>query len=431
MKNRNKRMITLLLAVMMLLCVVLSGCAGEDGVGIKRTKINSKGELIITYTDGTQENLGVIVGQDGEDGEDGEDGDDAEKVEQPGSVPAASAIALRSAVSIYCTFQEPGRYGDEYYTAGSGVIYQLDKEKGNAFIITNHHVVYDVDSKEENGISHLIEVYLYGSELEGFEMEAQYVGGSQYYDIAVLYIEGSDVLKESDAIAVTVADSDEIVVGQTAIAVGNAEGEGITATSGIVSVDSEHITMTAADNETEVSYRVMRVDTAVNQGNSGGGLYNDKGQLIGIVNAKIIDDEVENIGYAIPTRVAIGVAENILDYCFETECESVMRALLGVTIINTSSKAVYDPETGFVRVEETIEVHEVSSSSIAKGKLEVGDVLVSVELNDQYQKITRQHHVIDLMLHARVGDSMKITVLRDGEEKTVTVKLTKDCITEY
>ena len=222
-----------------------------------------------------------------------------------------------------------------------------------------------------------------------------------------------------------------MVVGQTAIAVGNAEGEGITTTSGIISVDSDHITMTAADNVTEVSYRVMRVDAAVNHGNSGGGLYNDKGQLIGIVNAKIIDDEVENIGYAIPTRVAIGVTENILDNCFETDCESVMRAMLGVTIINKASRAVYDKETGLVRIEEAIEVYEVATDSIAHGKLEEGDILLSVELNGQLQMITRQHHVIDLMLHAREGDTMKITVLREGKEKTFSVKLTEDCITAY
>lgn len=445
MKKKNMRIMSALLCLVLVLSVCLSGCAGEDGVGIKKTRINDKGELIITYTNGKSENLGVVVGQNGEDGKDGEDGADGEDGEdgedgqdgqngaltQSGNVAAAASVALRSAVSIYCTFQEPGRYGKEYYSAGSGVIYQLDKEKGDAFIITNHHVVYDADSKEENGISTTIEVYLYGSELEGYEMVAEYVGGSQYYDIAVLHISGSDVLKQSDAIAVTVADSDTVAVGQTAIAVGNAEGEGITTTSGIISVDSEHITMTAADNVTEISYRVMRVDTAVNHGNSGGGLYNDRGELIGIVNAKIIDDEVENIGYAIPTRVVIGVAENILDYCFETDCESVMRAMLGVTIINKASRAVYDKETGLVRIEEAIEVYEVSSTSIAKGKLEVGDILLSVQLNDQLQMITRQHHVIDLMLHARAGDSMKITVLRNGQEKTVTLKLTEDCITEY
>ena len=427
MKNRKLRIMAGLLAVILTLSVVLSGCAGEEAVGIKKAKINKNGELVITYTDGSQENLGVVVGQDGQDGKDGQNAAQL----SGGNVTAATANALRSAVSIYCTFTGSDRNEGEYYSAGSGVIYQLDKAAGNAFIITNHHVVFDVDSDTENGISPKIEVLLYGSELDGFQMEAEYVGGSQYYDIAVLYIENSDVLKGSDAQAIQVADSDEIVVGQTAIAVGNAEGEGITATSGIVSVDSEHITMTAADNTTEVSYRVMRVDTAVNHGNSGGGLFNDKGEFIGIVNAKIIDGEVENIGYAIPSRVAIGVADNIIDHCFGTDCESVMRAMLGVTVINTASSAVYDAQTGTMRIVDTVEVYEISNTSAAKGVLKTGDVLVSATLNGETRQLTRQHHVVDLMLLVREGDTVELTVLRDGKEKTVAIQITEDCITEY
>lgn len=424
MKNRKLRIVARLLAVILMISVVLTGCAREEVVGIKKAKINKNGELVITYTDGSQENLGVVVGQDGKDGKDGQDASQL----SGSDVTVATANALRSAVSIYCTFT--GADG-EYYSAGSGVIYQLDKAAGNAFIITNHHVVFDVDSDTENGISPKIEVLLYGSELDGFQMEAEYVGGSQHYDIAVLYIENSDVLKGSDVQAIQVADSDEIVVGQTAIAVGNAEGEGITATSGIVSVDSEHITMTAADNKTEVSYRVMRVDTAVNHGNSGGGLFNDKGEFIGIVNAKIIDGEVENIGYAIPSRVAIGVADNIIDHCFGTDCESVMRAMLGVTVINTASSAVYDAQTGTMRIVDTVEVYEISDTSAAKGVLKTGDVLVSATLNGETRQLTRQHHVVDLMLLARAGDTVELTVLRDGKEKTVAIQITEEHITEY
>ena len=66
--------------------------------------------------------------------------------------------------------------------------------------------------------------------------------------------------------------------------------------------------------------RVIRVDTAVNPGNSGGGLFNSKGELIGIVNAKIISSDVENIGYAIPSSVAINVADNIINHTFQLLC---------------------------------------------------------------------------------------------------------------
>ena len=81
--------------------------------------------------------------------------------------------------------------------------------------------------------------------------------------------------------------------------------------------------MTAADNRTEVSFRVMRVDAPVNSGNSGGGLFDGQGKLIGIVNAKIVDEGVENIGYAIPSNVAVSIANNIIDYCYRTDTERV------------------------------------------------------------------------------------------------------------
>lgn len=418
-----KKTMTLCLICCLLISLLLPGCGGTEATGIRKAEINDDGELVITYTDGSRDNLGVVVGKDGTDGKDGAGG------ESP--VSAATATALRSAVSIYCTFRSGGRGAAEYYSAGSGVIYRLDKDTGSAFIITNHHVVYDSSSQTANGISDDITLYLYGGELTGSEIPAEYVGGSQYYDIAVLRVENSEVLKKSDAIAATVADSDAVVVGQTAIAVGNAEGDGITATCGVVSVDSEHITMTAADNRTEVDYRVMRVDTAVNQGNSGGGLFNVQGQLIGIVNAKIIDEDVENIAYAIPTSVAIGAADNIIDYCYGTDCESVMRAMLGVTIVNTASRGVYDADSGTMRIEETVEVYEVSPGSAAEGLLQTGDVLAAASLNGEKILLTRQHHIIDLMLKAREGDTMEITVLRDGEETTVRLTITGDCISAY
>ena len=118
------------------------------------------------------------------------------------SIPATSAKGLRSAVGIVCNFQATIQQGgwrpgssntttQDYFSAGSGVIYQMDKTAGDAFIITNYHVVYDASSNTENGISDDISVYLYGSEIEEKAIEATYVGGSLYYDIAVYHVDTS------------------------------------------------------------------------------------------------------------------------------------------------------------------------------------------------------------------------------------------------
>ena len=452
------RIFATLLAICLLMSTLLatSSCGVKDTVGITNAEINEKGELILIYSDGTEQNLGVVTGKDGadvadgKDGSDGADGADGENgtggsvvINSSGSgATAASAKGLRSAVSIICKFEATVQQGGwrpssgstttkQYSSAGSGVIYKLDKESGDAFIITNYHVVYDASSNAKNGISRDISVYLYGSEIEDMGIEATYVGGSQYYDIAVLRVEDSELLKTSSAVAVTVADSDDVVAGAGAIAIGNAQGLGISTTSGIVSVDSEYITMTAADGKTEVSFRVMRVDTPINSGNSGGGLYDSEGNLIGIVNAKIVYDSVENIGYAIPSNVAISVAENVIDYCFGTDAEKVQRALLGITVTTSDSAAVFDPETGLVRIKETVVIHEISKGGVIEGVLLAGDVLLSATFDGKTYEITRQHHIIDMMLDVRAGDIVTINIIRDGEQKSVSVTITEDCLTEY
>ena len=451
MKNQIK-FVSLVIGLLILFSFMLSSCV-QTTVGVVSAEINKNGELILTYGDGTEQNVGTVVGKDGKNGANGKkgangqngvDGADGSLIitSDGSSISAASAKGLRSAVSIVCKFMANVSYGGwgpnsgsattkEYASAGSGVIYRMDKAEGDAFIITNYHVVYDVSSNTENGISNDISVYLYGSEIKGKAIEATYVGGSLYYDIAVLRVEDSEVLKESSACAVEVADSDEVAVGNGAIAIGNAQGLGLSSTAGIVSVDSEYITMTAADGKTTVSFRVMRVDTAVNSGNSGGGLYDDSGNLIGIVNAKIVYDGVENIGYAIPSNVAVSIAENIMDYCYGTATQRVQRAVLGITVSASDSKAVYDSKTGKISIKETVSVHEILSGSLVDGVLQVNDVLVSATVNDQTVDITRQYHMIDLMLDVRVGDCITLNILRDGEEKTVSVTITQECLTEY
>ena len=425
----------------------LTSCNSDNAVGIVSAEINENGELVLSYADGSEQNLGVVAGANGADGKDSSNGAISSGTvvinSEKSNISAASAKGLSNAVSITCKFKTTVQVGGgwrpgssntsskEYSSSGSGVIYKLDKAAGDAFIITNYHVVYDASSNSNNGISEDIKVYIYGSEIEENAIEATYVGGSLYYDIAVLRIEDSEILKKSSVRAVEISDSDNVTVGDNAIAIGNAQGYGISASFGIVSVDSEYITMTAADGKTSVSFRVMRIDTAVNSGNSGGGLYDDKGNLIGIVNAKIVEDGVENIGYAIPSNVVVSIAENIIDYCYEKDTQRVQRALIGITVSTSDSKSVYNSTTGLISIEETVSVYEVSSGSLADGVLKSGDVLVSATVNDNTTEITRQHHVIDMMLDVRVGDVVTFNILRGGEEKSVSITITEGCLTEY
>ena len=431
-----KKILKPILLTLLCVCVTagsalsLSSCSLISSREISSMEINSLGELIVSYSDGSFQNLGAVAGA----------GDTTLNIDAgERDVSAATAKGLMSAVSVSCKFEKNVNYGypgfgsgttPKYSSAGAGVIYRLDKESGSAFIITNYHVVYDKSCNTSDKISDDISVYLYGAESESYAIPAEYVGGSLYYDIAVLRVEDSELLKRSAVCEVTVSDK-EATVGETAIAVGNPESYGISASLGIVSVDSEHITMTAPDGVSEVTARVIRVDTAVNSGNSGGGLYNGEGELIGIVNAKIVDSSVENIGYAIPAPIVTGVADNVIDHCYEKDCKTVMRALLGVTLGSTSSGAAFDTEDGRLEIVETVTAVTVSNSGVAYGKIEVGDILKSATLNGETVEITRTHHIIDLMLTARTGDTLTVSLLRDGEAKTVTINITADMLTAY
>lgn len=363
-----------------------------------------------------------------------------------GDLSFAASKGLRSAVSVYCTFTatvggiwpwNPYPTEQTYYSAGSGVIYQLDKD-GNAFIITNYHVVFDADSDTENHISDKIFVYLYGRESEEYAIEATYVGGSSNYDIAVLRVNKSNVLASAYASGaaspVNIANSDEISAGNIAIAIGNpsaSDVSGISVTQGIVSVDSEYITMTGADEMSQVTYRVIRVDTPINSGNSGGGLFDSQGNLIGIVNAKIASSNIENIGYAIPSNIVRAVADNVIDYCYNASNESVMRCILGITIQVSSLDTFYDSQSGLFHRIEQISISEITTNSLADGKLKVNDVIKSIKIGEKTVEITRQHHLIDAMLDARVGDEVIFTVERDGEELTVSITIVEGCLTKY
>lgn len=429
----------------------LDGANGKNGKDGKDSavgaEINDNGELVITYSDGSSKNLGVVVGKDGEQGEPGEPGADGKDGtvdisisidSDDTAVSAAISKGIRSAVSIESHFKK-SVYNiytgitstTDYASEGSGVIYKLDKTSGNAYIITNHHVVFDTESNTSDGISDNIKIYLYGSEYAEQSFPATYVGGSMNYDIAVLYVENCDALKDEFPLECTITDSDSVSVGDTSIAIGNAEGLCISATSGIISVDSENISMTLADNSGEVSRRVMRIDTAVNPGNSGGPLFNDKGDVIGIVSAKIIDETVDDIGYAIPSNVARAVADNIIDNCVGTSLRTVQRVMMGISIIPQNSKAHYDDATGKITVSEETKIVSVNVGSAAEGLLFADDIILSVTQNGKTKLITRNHHLIDVSLDLRADDTLTLTVLRSGEEVAVNITFDSDDIIEY
>ena len=350
----------------------------------------------------------------------------------------AASKALLSAVSITCTFKVTVNtiFGtpttQEVQTAGAGVIYQLDKENGDAYIITNYHVVYYSGANTEDDICDNIKVYLYGQEYEQYAIYADYIGGSQNYDIAVLKVKNSNVLRESNAVAAEFSDSNDVCVLDTAIAIGNPAAIGISATVGSINVDSENLTMTSIDGKGRVTLRVMRIDTAINGGNSGGGLFNDTGKLIGIVNAKISDSSIDNIGYAIPSNVAKNVADNIIYYDKQNpDNDCVYRILIGVSVGIASARTEYDTETGKVHKIEDVKIESVTVGGVSDGKLVAGDIVRSVVIDGITYEIVRTFNVIDVMLNARATSTVTFNVERNGEMISVNFDLSGVTPSEY
>ena len=419
----------LLLMIVSVMTVALSVFSPRPVVPTD-AEVNADGELVLYYSDGSQKNLGKVEGKQGESGEKGSagsigesgaDGKDGEItiVTDSSSIPFATAKAIRSVVSIMCTYEQ-----STTSSAGSGVIYQYDKSKGEAFIITNYHVVFN----EQTGkISDDINVHLYSSDYTDNYITAEYVGGSPTNDIAVLHVTNSRILMESDCTAATLADSEKQPIGSTAIAIGNPARMGISASCGIISVDSEYINMSSVNGMDKVQLRVMRIDTAVNSGNSGGGLYNASGELIGIVTAKSSLDSTENIAYAIPSNLAIAIADNIYRNCYQTTSDNTfaLRANFGVTVSIYESRSIYDNSTGHIDIEETVQVSKISQTSgLARNKLQEGDIFLSVTVGDKTTKITRTYHVLDVAVSAKVGDVVTFNILRNGQEHSVSMTVT-------
>lgn len=328
-----------------------------------------------------------------------------------------SAKMMLSTVTIVCNFGES-------VSAGSGVIYKVDKKSGDAYIITNYHVVYAAGY----GKADTIKLYLYGMHLSSYAINAILVGGSVTYDIAVLKVTGSTVIKNSYATAAAIGVSDDVRVLDRVYAVGNSEGMGMSVTEGIVSVESESLDLTGADNSL-ITLRVMRVDAAVNHGNSGGGLYDAEGRLIGIVSAKDVSSDVDNMGYAIPSDLVVKLANNIIDLCNGVSNTKVTKALMGITITAYVSGLQISPEGDKVYEVNLVEVIEISKGSLAEGKVLVGDIVNSITVDGKKTEVLRIHHVTDAMLDARVGSKVVLNITRNGKTMDIIFTVSEDNFT--
>ena len=264
---------------------------------------------------------------------------------------------------------------------GSGVIISDD-----GYIVTNYHVIENASNLKIISST-------------GDEYDATIIGSDQRSDIAIIKINAKGLKYAS------LADSDKLKLGQEVIAIGNPLGEGLTCCNGIVSALAKEIVI---DNN---PMTLIQTNAAVNAGNSGGGLFNMNGDLIGVVNAKSSasyyeETSVEGMGYAIPSKTVAKIMNDLMKYGYVKQ-----RATLGVTVYNVAY--TYGDKKGLL-VESVIENSAADDAGIRNGDL-------IIEIDD---KSTESYtDMSKILLNHEVGDKITVTVIRDGKELDITVKL--------
>ena len=475
-----KKFKNLLLILLLIPCVFfLNACSllefGEAYVtAIEKTEsVGNISTYTVYFSDGTHSTITINDGNDGEDGSDltiesiknycstnninfesflKEYLTVIQVVEKAPSIQDATNIALQSTVSVWCEFPTSDYAGANKKVevgCGAGVIYQMGETY--SYIITNYHVVYYNGCDTSDYIAKEIHVFQYGTDETAYKLtqsnifgnqtpvydsngypeiaygdgaiEATYVGGELTYDLAVLKVSTADLLKyNAHAKPVQVADGYEI--GETVMAIGNPECEGSSVTSGIISVVSEDLEMTGADDITKCVFRVMRIDAAVNGGNSGGGLFNINGEFVGTVNAKVVSSTIDNIAYAIPYDNVTAVVDNILYYYNGSNKSKVKILRLGITISTQNSHAVYNPTTNRTHIVDDAVVTAVQSGSLAKAmQFKVDDIIKTISINGTVYEINRSYDISDVLLKIRAGDKILIQVQREGTEELQTLSI--------
>ena len=342
-------------------------------------------------------------------------------IDVPNEDNTSTTKALMSVVSVIAK-------NSTSESRGSGVIYQTNKIAGDAYIITNFHVVYN----DYGTIMPEIYVMLYGLEAEQYRIKAKYVGGSAQYDIAVLKVSDSYTLRTSDVEEAVFADSEKIKIYDEVAVIGNALGYGISATKGCINVTSEYISMVTADSAMLVNRRVIRTDAAVNSGNSGGGLFDKSGKLIGIIKAKAVGNYADNMGYAIPSNVAKAVADNIIYFCDGTELNTVYKCTLGIEVETSELYSSYDEATNTVVTKETVKIVSIADrTKESLYMLEEGDIIRAITIDGKRIEISKRYMLTEAMLLARDGSDITVEYTHHGSPKEFSFWATSNIMLAY
>ena len=367
MKPVKKNRMGLKITALALCCALVGGAVGGGVVwGVTRSG-GSSTEMNVSSRPATQVSINTVDGQ------------------TPMSDAEVYAANANSVVSINVTGTSGTNFfGQPVQTASAGSGFVLTKD---GYIVTNYHVVKDADT---------VKVTMYN----GDEYDAKYVGGDEDYDIAVIKVEATDLQP------VTLGNSDNLNVGDHVLAVGNPLGElTFSMSGGMVSCVNRAI------NVDGTPFNMIQTDASINPGNSGGPLFNQYGEVVGIVSAKYSSyssESVEGLGFAIPINDVIAMIQDIMTNGYVTN-----KPYLGITggTMTSQMAAQYRYD-----VTEGVFVYSVEEgSAAAQAGLKMGDVILKVDDTE----IESMEDLTAVKKQYSAGDTVSLTIYREGQETTV------------
>lgn len=311
-------------------------------------------------------------------------------------MPSVVAITETTIVDSYQNFF--GFYQDSQESVGSGSGIIVGQDDDNYYIVTNNHVVDGADKIEITFVDEKV-------------VQAKVKGTDASNDLAIVSVAKKD-MKESTLKTIKVAqmgDSDDLRVGETAIAIGNSLGYGQSVTLGYIGALNREVQLENGTME------AIQTDAAINPGNSGGALLNTDGEVIGINSAKLASEEVEGMGYAIP----ISKAKPILDKLITKEVvDEDEKGYIGIT-----GRTVTDDEIEVLSYKKGVFVVSVSDNGGAKAAgMKQGDIITKV--NDE--KVTTIEGLISTLESYKKGEKVDVTIYRNnnGKLKKQTLQVT-------
>lgn len=336
------------------------------------------------------------------------------------AMPSVVSITTKSIQEVQNYYGMFGMYGgyapsqeEEVEGSGSGII--IGKNDEELLIATNYHVVEGADTLSVS----FIDNNSYEGTVKGYE---------ENKDLAVVSIPLEDISDDTmDQISIaTIGSSDDLVVGEQVIAIGNALGYGQSVTTGIVSaknrkMDSTSGSFSSDEDDNRNGVNLLQTDAAINPGNSGGALLNMKGEVVGINSAKLASTEVEGMGYAIAVSDVSDILENLMNEEPREKLDEGENGVLGISGRTVSEEGqVYGIPQG-------VFVGEVTEGGPAE---EAGIKVNSIITKFAGKSVVSIDQLVNYLQYYEPGEEVEVVLqVPDGEsytEKTVTVTLGKN-----